>query len=83
VKYETDQFTSSQIEKKLDPVDSMLIAIKSLPAAQQEILRLFYLEKTPIKLLAELMDKPVGTIKSRLYHARELLKKKLNNTNHG
>lgn len=83
VKYETDQFTSSQIEKKLDPVDSMLIAIKSLPQTQQEILRLFYLEKTPIKVLTKLLNKPEGTIKSRLFHAKELLKKKLNNINHG
>ena len=83
MKYETDQYISSQIEKNWDPVDNMLIAIKSLPQKQQEMLRLFYLEKTPIKVMANLMDKPVGTIKSRLFHARELLKKRLNNINHG
>lgn len=83
VKREGEQFTSSQLEKNADPVDIMLGVIKNLPMAQQEMLRLFYLEKTPIKVLAKLYNKPEGTIKSRLFHARELLKRKLKDSNHG
>ncbi len=60
-----------------DLVGEMLLAIKQLPAEHQRILKLFYLEKMPIKALAQLMDLPLGTVKSRLYYAREQLRKKL------
>lgn len=65
-----------------DPVDVMLKAIKELPESHQRILRMFYLEKTPVKLMAKTLGIPEGTIKSRLYHAREQLKKQLKNRNH-
>jgi RNA polymerase sigma factor (sigma-70 family) len=80
---ERDQFENIENENKLDSVDLMLRAIKSLPNDHQQMLRMFYLEKTPVKVMAKLLSKPEGTIKSRLYHAREQLKKKLNLDNHG
>lgn len=61
----------------VDPVDSMLRAIKTLPEEHQRILRLFYLEKVPVRLLSTMLNLPEGTVKSRLYYAREQLKKKL------
>ncbi len=61
----------------VDPVDSMLAAIKTLPEEHQRILRLFYLEKVPVRLLSTMLGLPEGTVKSRLYYAREQLKKKL------
>ncbi len=66
----------------VDPVDSMLLAIKELPEDHQRILRLFYLEKVPVKVLSKVLNLPQGTVKSRLYYAREQLKKKLKNRNH-
>ncbi|GAB5528048.1 MAG: sigma-70 family RNA polymerase sigma factor [Roseivirga sp.] len=61
----------------VDPVDRMLAAIKDLPEEHQRILRLFYLEKVPVRLLSTMLGLPEGTVKSRLYYAREQLKKKL------
>lgn len=60
-----------------DPVDNMLLAIKALPEGHQQILRLFYLEKVPVKVLSRMLKLPQGTVKSRLYYAREQLKKQL------
>lgn len=68
--------------ESVDPVDTMLAAIKTLPGEHQRILRLFYLEKVPVRLLSGMLALPEGTVKSRLYYAREQLKKKLKNRNH-
>ena len=69
-------------DKSQDQIEMMLETIQQLPDHHQRILRLFYLEKSSIRMIAELLDKPEGTIKSSLYHARELLKKKLKNVNY-
>jgi RNA polymerase sigma-70 factor (ECF subfamily) len=67
---------------KQDQVGQMLLAIHALTEHHQQLLRLFYLEKTPVKIMALLLNKPEGTIKSSLFHAREQLKKQLNLMNH-
>ncbi|MFT6826789.1 MAG: RNA polymerase sigma-70 factor (ECF subfamily) [Roseivirga sp.] len=69
-------------DTKEDQVSGMLLAIHALADHHQQILRLFYLEKTPIKVIAHLLDKPEGTIKSSLFYAREQLKKQLKLNNH-
>ena len=75
------QPVENEQQKPLDPeqdqVGQMLMGIKQLPDEHQRILKLFYLEKMPIKALAKLLDLPLGTVKSRLYYAREQLRKKL------
>jgi RNA polymerase sigma-70 factor (ECF subfamily) len=53
-------------------------AINSLPAEQQEVLRLFYTESQSLIEIGRILEIPVGTVKSRLYHAREKLKSLLN-----
>ena len=64
-------------EEEPDQIGQMLQVIKQLPDEHQRILKLFYLEKVPIKALAKMLDLPLGTVKSRLYYAREQLRKKL------
>jgi RNA polymerase sigma-70 factor (ECF subfamily) len=56
-------------------------AIKGLPPDQQVVLRLFYIEEYSLKEISEILDKSEGTVKSRLYHAREKLKTILKNRN--
>ncbi len=56
----------------------LLNAIQQLPEHQQIVLRLFYTEAYSIKEISKLMQISVGTVKSRLFHARETLKKTLN-----
>ena len=65
-----------------DRIEQMLLVIRKLPALQQEILRLFYLEKYPVKIIAKFLELPEGTVKSRLFYARQELKNKLKEVYH-
>ena len=57
--------------------DALLVAIKSLPSEHQIVLKLFYVENQSLKEISNLLDISVGTVKSRLFHAREKLKQQL------
>jgi RNA polymerase sigma-70 factor (ECF subfamily) len=50
--------------------------IENLPIQHKTILLLFYLEKQSIKEIAIILELPEGTVKSRIFYARELLKRK-------
>ena len=52
----------------------LLTAIQDLPSNKQVILRLFYVEEYSIKEISSLLNIPIGTVKSRLFKAREKLK---------
>ncbi len=49
-------------------------AIKSLPNNQQIVLRLFYTQEYSLLEIGNILDISIGTVKSRLFHAREKLK---------
>ncbi len=55
-------------------IERVLLAIKELPEHQQIVLRLFYLEQYKLYEIAELLKLSKGTVKSRLFYAREKLK---------
>jgi RNA polymerase sigma-70 factor, ECF subfamily len=57
-----------EVEKTKDCLDK-------LPPAQKECLSHFYGDEWPIKKIAERLKVPEGTVKTRLHHARENLKK--------
>ena len=48
--------------------------IEKLPSHQKIVLQLFYTEAYSLKQISDLLDISVGTVKSRLFHAREKLK---------
>ena len=58
---------------KLD-IDTLL---GQLPEKYKVVLTLFYREKQSIKDIATIMSIPEGTVKSRIFHAREYLKKNI------
>lgn len=62
-------------------VRKLLHAMRSLPKEQQIVLRLFYTENYSLKEISEILDVAIGTVKSRLFHAREKLKTILKNNN--
>lgn len=51
--------------------------IEALPATQREVLVLYYLHDYSIPEIATILACPEGTVKSRLHHARKLLKARL------
>lgn len=55
----------------------LLIALRSLPVDLQVALELFYFEKIRGPELAEVLDVPEGTVRSRLRRGREILREQL------
>jgi RNA polymerase sigma factor (sigma-70 family) len=51
--------------------------LASLPAREREVLALFYLRELSIEQMAGLLEVPAGTIKSRLFRARQMLRQQL------
>ena len=49
-------------------------ALGNLPITEREVLTLFYLQELSLSEVAEALRVPVGTIKSRLFRARRLLR---------
>lgn len=57
-----------------DELDEIRLVLRSLTQDKREALRLFYLEELSIHEIAEALDLPEGTVKSRLFHARKEFK---------
>jgi RNA polymerase sigma factor (sigma-70 family) len=52
-------------------------SIDELPVIEREIVTLFYLRELSLEQIAMLVDVPVGTVKSRLFRARRILRDQL------
>ena len=57
-----------------DRIAEMEGALDSMPALERDVLVLFYLEELSLAEVAAIAGVPVGTIKSRLFRARHLLR---------
>lgn len=55
----------------------LLYALEQLPLDLQLLLELYYWEDQPIGIIAEVLEMPKGTVKSRLHRARALLEHRL------
>jgi RNA polymerase sigma factor (sigma-70 family) len=60
-----------------DPVALVRSRLRMLPDAQRIVLTLFYLEELSVAEISRALSIPSGTVKSRLYHARNMLKEAL------
>jgi len=80
-KLENYQNNYESVEEEQDANEALkkalLLAIKKLPYDQQTVIRLFYVEDYTMKDISDLLEISVGTVKSRLFHAREKLKEQL------
>ncbi len=52
-------------------------AIRGLPPIHRAVVHLFYREEMSVEEIASVLGIPAGTIKSRLHHAREALKRQM------
>jgi RNA polymerase sigma-70 factor (ECF subfamily) len=55
--------------------------IKILPEIDQQVIHLFYLEELRISQIADVLQVPIGTVKSRLNRARTTLRNNLEENN--
>ena len=58
-------------------------ALESLPLVEREILTLFYLRELSLSDISAALDVPIGTAKSRLFRARNLLHTRMTTETHG
>jgi RNA polymerase sigma-70 factor (ECF subfamily) len=52
-------------------------AMSSLPLSHRGVVALYYIDDLSIQEIAEILDIPVGTVKSRLHYSRQALKRSL------
>jgi RNA polymerase sigma factor (sigma-70 family) len=55
------------------PIDVLRAGLAALEPEKRHVLTLFYLEEMSVAEIAEALDVPAGTVKSRLFHARQAL----------
>jgi RNA polymerase sigma factor (sigma-70 family) len=55
-------------------IDAMHEQIAALPLAEREVIVLFYLQELTLDDIARVIDAPIGTVKSRLFRARNALR---------
>jgi RNA polymerase sigma factor (sigma-70 family) len=60
------------LEEELATLES---GLATLPIVEREALTLFYLRELSLEEIAGLLDVPVGTVKSRLFRARQMLRR--------
>ncbi len=74
--FSEDSDDNTEIKKEL------LISIEKLPINQQIILKLFYTQSYSLNEISQLLEISIGTVKSRLFNAREKLKIILKHSNY-
>jgi RNA polymerase sigma factor (sigma-70 family) len=71
-----DAFTGDAEEDLKDMRDGLA----RLPIVEREVLTLFYLQELSLAEVSDVVDVPLGTVKSRLFRARQLLRQELTST---
>ena len=69
--------TPYEAVEKRDEWAQVQMAVSSLPLNQRVVVVLYYLNDLSVQDIAEILDVPVGTVKSRLHYGRLALKRKL------
>jgi RNA polymerase sigma-70 factor (ECF subfamily) len=60
-----------------EDMDRLHVAVDSLPPEQREVVTLRFLEEMSYEGIAGVVGCPIGTVRSRLHYARELLNREL------
>ncbi|HET7219342.1 MAG TPA: sigma-70 family RNA polymerase sigma factor [Vicinamibacterales bacterium] len=69
---------ASVVDEDLETdLNTMHAGLARLPVVEREVLTLFYLQEQSLAETADVLGIPVGTVKSRLFRARVLLRREL------
>jgi RNA polymerase sigma-70 factor (ECF subfamily) len=60
-----------------EDIATLQAELAQLPVTEREVLTLFYLQELSLAEVADVLAVPVGTVKSRLFRARQLLRHEL------
>ncbi|MDE6627509.1 MAG: RNA polymerase sigma factor [Lachnospiraceae bacterium] len=60
-----------------DELENLRCRVKELPEKMRVVVLMYYMEDMPVEEISSILKIPAGTVKSRLHHAREILKKKM------
>jgi RNA polymerase sigma-70 factor (ECF subfamily) len=60
-----------------EDVSAMTSELAALPPVEREVLELFYLEELTLAEVADVTAVPIGTVKSRLHRARQMMREAL------
>ena len=74
-----DVAAPGQPDDRADHLELMHAELAALPVTERDVLVLFYLQELSLAELADVLAVPVGTVKSRLFRARRLLRRELMN----
>lgn len=55
----------------------LLVALREIPLELQTVVELYYWEELSVAQMAEVLEIPAGTVKSRLFRARDALRERL------
>ena len=73
---------NDEANSNAEATDRVLKEVQKLPGNQLIVLKLFYLEEYSLKQISNILKISKGTVKSRLFYAREKLKSTLKHRNY-
>ena len=76
------EIDNEEVKRNSEETDPVLKEIQKLPENHQIVLKLFYLEEYSLKQISKILNISKGTVKSRLFYAREKLKSSLKQRNY-
>lgn len=74
----TDQLPDESVEQ-MELQDRIQYEISRLPDKYRSVIVLKYIEELSLQEISEILEIPLGTVKTRIHRGREALRKQLNN----
>jgi RNA polymerase sigma-70 factor (ECF subfamily) len=77
LKLESDEFVMQEAQSdESENVELIKRALNELPVKSKTILSMFYIDNHTVKEISQILSLSAGTVKSRLFYARKMLKEK-------
>lgn len=74
-----DEQLPEEAAMQMELQDRIQYEISRLPDKYRSVIVLKYIEELSLQEISEILDMPLGTVKTRIHRGREALRKQLNN----